>query len=119
MKTQHRTFSQLIARTGMGWDPISNTVTASEEAWATTFAEFKKKGLRHYDLMGQLFNSNTATGFLQMSSTQPAPNSDEERELDAAFLSEGVHVNVNTDGVDDMEELPTLSEAQSRRQAEK
>ena len=31
----------------------------------------------------------------------------------------GVHVNVNTDGVDDMEELATLSEAQSRRQAEK
>ncbi|XP_023928643.1 uncharacterized protein At2g29880 [Quercus suber] len=125
MKTQHRTFSQLIARTGMGWDPSSNTVTASEEAWAAAFAvnhkfrEFKKKGLRHYDLMGQLFNSNTATGFLQMSSAQPAPNSDEERELDAAFLSEGVHVNVNLDGVDDVEELPTPSEAQSQRQAEK
>ncbi|KAK7835591.1 hypothetical protein CFP56_023352 [Quercus suber] len=39
--------------------------------------------------MGQLFNSNTATGFLQMLSAQPAPNSDEERELDAAFLSRG------------------------------
>ena len=38
MKQRHRTFSQLIARTGMGWDPISNTVTASEEAWAATFA---------------------------------------------------------------------------------
>ena len=30
-----------------------------------------------------------------------------------------MHVNVNTDSVDDMEELPTQSEAQSRRQAEK
>nr|POF12094.1 l10-interacting myb domain-containing protein [Quercus suber] len=39
MKGQHRTFSQLIAHTGMGWDPISNTVTASEETWATAFAE--------------------------------------------------------------------------------
>ena len=38
MKTRHRIFSQLIARTGMGWDPISNTVTASEEAWAAAFA---------------------------------------------------------------------------------
>nr|POF12557.1 l10-interacting myb domain-containing protein [Quercus suber] len=38
MKTQHRTFSQLIARTGMGWDPISNNVTANEEAWAAAFA---------------------------------------------------------------------------------
>ena len=75
--------------------------------------------MRHYELLGTLFNSNTATGFLQMSSAQPAPNSDEERELDAAFLSEGVHVNVSIDGVDDLEELPTPSEAQSRRQAEK
>ncbi|XP_050248523.1 uncharacterized protein At2g29880-like [Quercus robur] len=125
MKGRHRTFFQLIARTGMGWDPISNIVTASEEAWAAAFVvnhkfkEFKKKGLKHYDLLGRLFNSNIATGFLQISSAQPAPNSDEERELDAAFLSSGVHVNVNTDSVDDVEELPTPSEVQSWRQAKK
>ncbi|XP_023901764.1 uncharacterized protein At2g29880 [Quercus suber] len=113
------TWTTLIGRTRMRWDLISNTVTASEEAWAAAFAEFKKNGLKHYDLLGKLFNSNTTTGFLQISSAQPAPNSDEERELDATFLSEEVHVNVNTDGVDDVEELPTLSEAQSRRQAKK
>ena len=38
MKGRHRRFSQLIARTGMGWDPISNTMTASEEVWAAAFA---------------------------------------------------------------------------------
>ena len=75
--------------------------------------------MRNYDLLGMLFNSNTTTGFLQISSTQPAPNSDEERELDAAFLFEGVHVNVNTDGVDDVEKLATPNEAQSRRQPKK
>ena len=78
-----------------------------------------KKGVRHYDLLGMLFNSNTATSFLQISSAQPTPNNDEERELDAAFLSSRVHVNVNIDSVDDVEALPTPSEAQSRRQAEK
>ncbi|XP_030930540.1 uncharacterized protein At2g29880-like [Quercus lobata] len=125
LKQRHHTFSQLIIRTGMGWDPISNTVTASDDAWAAAFAvnhrfkEFKRKGMRHYELLGTLFNSNTAAGFLQMSSAQPAPISDEERELDVAFLSEGVHVNVSIDGLDDVEELPTPSEAQSRRQAEK
>ena len=76
--------------------------------------------MRHYDLLGMLFNSNTAMGFLQISSVQPAPNSDEERELDAAFLSEGVHVNVNFDGDSvDVEELAIPSEAQSRREGEK
>ena len=70
--------------------------------------------MRHYDLLGMLFNSNTATGFLQMSSAQPAPNSDEERELDAAFLSEGVHVNVNFDCPEvSVEELATPSEAKA------
>ena len=38
MKGRHRTFSQLITPTGMGWDPISNTMTASEEALAAAFA---------------------------------------------------------------------------------
>ena len=38
MKGRHRTFSQLIARMGMGWDPISCTVTASKEPWAVAFA---------------------------------------------------------------------------------
>ena len=38
MKGRHRTFSRLITHTGMGWDPISNTMTASEEAWAAAFA---------------------------------------------------------------------------------
>ena len=69
--------------------------------------------------MGRLFNSNIATSFLQISFAQPAPNNDAEKELDAAFLSSGVHVNVNTDSVDDVEKLPTLNEAQSWRQAEK
>ena len=67
--------------------------------------------MKHYDLLGRLFNSNTTTSFLKISFAQPAPNSDEERELDAVFLSSGVHVNVNTDNVVDVEELPTLSEA--------
>ena len=69
--------------------------------------------------MGRLFNSNITTSFLQISFAQPIPNSDEERELHVAFPSSGVHVNVNTDSVDDVEELPTASEAQSRRQAKK
>ena len=36
----------------------------------------KKKGLQYY----KLFNSNKIMGFLQISSTQPTPNNDEERE---------------------------------------
>ncbi|KAK9987966.1 hypothetical protein SO802_028205 [Lithocarpus litseifolius] len=54
-----------------------------------------------------------------LSSTQLAPNNSEERELDAPFLSSGVHVNVNVDSVDHVKELPTPGEGQSWRQPEK
>nr|POE92962.1 hypothetical protein CFP56_48109 [Quercus suber] len=74
-----------------------------------------QKGLQHYELLGLLFNANIATSFLQISSAQLALNSSEERELDAAFLSLGVHVNVDIDSVDNVEELLTSSEGQSRR----
>ncbi|XP_075645390.1 uncharacterized protein LOC142616415 [Castanea sativa] len=114
LKVQYRAFSQLLGRTGIGWDPISKMAIASDMAWASA-----NVGLQHYELLGQLFNANTATSFLQISSAQPAPNSFEERELDAAFLSSGVHVNDDVDSVDDVEELPTPGKGQSRRRPEK
>ncbi|KAK9989536.1 hypothetical protein SO802_029775 [Lithocarpus litseifolius] len=109
----------------MGWDYVTITVTGSDEAWAqATVAnlkckEFRKKRLDHYNLLGQLFNAGTATGFLQISFTQLAPNSDEEQELDAAFLTHIVHVNVKPDSGDDVEELPTPVVGQGSKRARK
>ena len=34
LKQRYRMFSQLIGRIGMGWDPITNTVTGSDAAWS-------------------------------------------------------------------------------------
>lgn len=103
----------------MGWDSHTNIVIGSEEVWTNAIApnpkckEFRKKGLDHYDLLGQLFNKSTATGFLQISSAQPAPNSDEEWELDEGFLSARVHVHLEADSGDAIEELATPIEEQS------
>ena len=69
--------------------------------------------------LGQLFNTGTVTRFLQISSSQPAPNSDEERELNAAFLTHGVHVTMEADNGDDVEELPTPVEWQGSKHAGK
>ena len=66
-----------------------------------------------------MFNAGTATGFLQISSAQPAPNSDEERELDATFLTHGVHVNVEPNSGDDVEKLPTPIAGQGSKLAGK
>ena len=45
LKGRHRTFSQLLRRTGMGWDPIAKTVIGSEDAWASAIAVSAKHNL--------------------------------------------------------------------------
>ena len=34
LRKKHQEFSDLIEHTGFGWDPVANTVTASDEVWA-------------------------------------------------------------------------------------
>ncbi|PRQ58029.1 putative Myb/SANT-like domain-containing protein [Rosa chinensis] len=103
LRKKHREFSDLIEHTGFGWDPIANTVTASEEVWATYIKRvpgvkpYRKKGLEHYEILGEIFNTTTATGQLHYASSQLPPNSDEERELENKFLNNGVHINLDED----------------------
>ncbi|KAK9987965.1 hypothetical protein SO802_028204 [Lithocarpus litseifolius] len=40
LKGRHHTFSQLIGRIGMGWDPIANTMMGSEAVLASAIAHF-------------------------------------------------------------------------------
>ncbi|KAI3847283.1 hypothetical protein MKX03_006545 [Papaver bracteatum] len=32
LRIEHREFARLVSDTGMGWDPVANTVTASDDA---------------------------------------------------------------------------------------
>ncbi|KAK7825542.1 l10-interacting myb domain-containing protein [Quercus suber] len=104
LKQRHQVFFELISHSGMGWDSVTKTFTGIDEAWAHIAA---------------LFNIGTATRILQISSSQPAPNSDEEQELDAAFPMHGVHMNMEADSGDDVDELPTPVEGQGNKRAEK
>ena len=62
--------------------------------------QFKKHGFKYnYEILGEIFNSSTATGKLSHASTKESPTSDEEKELEEDFLSKGVHVDiVDVDG---------------------
>ncbi|KAK7840165.1 uncharacterized protein LOC111999922 isoform X3 [Quercus suber] len=61
LRTKYNLFSQLIGMPGMGWDPNTNTVTGSDEAWLnatkskSNYNGFRNKGLDHYGLLRQLF----------------------------------------------------------------
>lgn len=99
----HREFTKLISHTGMGWDPNTNTVQASDEVWASYLkknkfaSRFRSKGCPHYDLLGLIFNYTTATGHMQCASTHSPPDSDAERELENDFPTNGAHVGLNTE----------------------
>ncbi|XP_048426386.1 L10-interacting MYB domain-containing protein [Pyrus x bretschneideri] len=77
----HRKFAKLVNHTGMGWDPVANTVQASDEVWAAYI---------------KIFNNTTATGQMQYASTNSPPNSDSERELEAGFLTTDAHIKQST-----------------------
>ncbi|ESR42149.1 hypothetical protein KPL70_017530 [Citrus sinensis] len=72
LRKKHREFSALIAHTRFGWDPVSNTVIASEAIWA----EYIK---------------------VKLYSHQVLLSSDEDREFEENFLGHGVHVDIEDD----------------------
>ena len=47
---------------------------------------YRKKGLEHYQTLGEIFNTTTASGHLRFSSTQVLLFSDEDRELEENSL---------------------------------
>ncbi|OWM87885.1 hypothetical protein CDL15_Pgr008331 [Punica granatum] len=80
------------------------------------YKTFRSKGCKHYDLQQQLFSSSVATGVLSISSTDPPPTLEEERRLNAEFLSRGKgkqkhHVDLE-EGSDESE--PILTESRRR-----
>ncbi|XP_026417520.1 uncharacterized protein LOC113312985 [Papaver somniferum] len=88
----------------MGWDPVANTVTASDDAWKRYLKKypgaksFRKKGLDNYYMLGEIFNSTTASGSMSNASTRSPPDSDTERDLETEFLGKGVHVEPASSG---------------------
>ena len=57
----------------------------------------RKSGCPSYDKLWQLFASNAAIGAYQISSSTPAPNSDEERALEEEIANEAHRTQLGTD----------------------
>ncbi|GAY44762.1 hypothetical protein CUMW_084350 [Citrus unshiu] len=75
---------------------------------------YRKKGLEHYQILGEIFNTTTASGHLRFSSSQVPLSSDEDCELEENFLGHGVHVDIEDD--DSIEPLSeTRTEKRPRR----
>ncbi|KAB1209627.1 hypothetical protein CJ030_MR6G019376 [Morella rubra] len=73
---EEKKFSTLLRDpTEFGWDPETNTVTASEEV---LHKHLDKKGLENYNLLELVFNESTATGALAHGSSEAPGNTDDE-----------------------------------------
>lgn len=59
---------------------------------------FRRKGYKHYQLLGEIFNTITAMGQLHYASTQKPSESEKERQLEEEFLNAGVHADATRDG---------------------
>ncbi|KAL7221880.1 hypothetical protein ACSBR1_023762 [Camellia fascicularis] len=91
LKSSYKEFVALKNYTGLGWDPITQTVTAPDDVWENyvqahpNAKQFQTKGLEHYKLMSEIFAKSFATSAFARSSRQGAPTSDDEREMDERF----------------------------------
>ncbi|KAI8525625.1 hypothetical protein RHMOL_Rhmol13G0244900 [Rhododendron molle] len=87
MKKDYRLFKDLTERSGLGWDPVSQTVTASAEVWVTYLqankdaGKFIGKWLDHYDLLHELLDGSLATGVFGQPSSLRAPSLEQEQAL--------------------------------------
>ncbi|KAH6760410.1 hypothetical protein C2S51_017359 [Perilla frutescens var. frutescens] len=87
-----RKFHDLITKkTGFGWDPLTCTVTASDECWASWIADnpreakLRYKGPPHYPYCTEMFGSSIATGDLARSSTMSTWDSNKEDNLNTSY----------------------------------
>ncbi|KAK8617365.1 hypothetical protein V6N13_080281 [Hibiscus sabdariffa] len=98
LRAKYRHFSELIGHTGVKWDVTSNIVHASQDILKEFFKsskKFKKQGCEDYELLGEIFNTKTATGKLQQLSTEDPLSPNEDRRLEEEFLSGSIHIDLD------------------------
>ncbi|KAF5480495.1 hypothetical protein F2P56_001240 [Juglans regia] len=95
LKRRQREFTDLMKQTGLGWDPVRSAPVASEEHWANalrvrpSWKHFKTMGCPKYEQLCAIFGCSVALGTMHRASTDPAPDSDDERLLDAEMQHRG------------------------------
>ncbi|KAF5458790.1 hypothetical protein F2P56_022795 [Juglans regia] len=88
LKRRQREFTDLMKQTGLGWDSARKAPVASEEHWMNairvrpSWKHFKTYGCPKYEQLCTIFGCSVATGTMHRASTDPAPDSDDERLLD-------------------------------------
>ncbi|XP_035547645.1 L10-interacting MYB domain-containing protein-like isoform X1 [Juglans regia] len=125
LRQRLRMFTDLMGQTGMGWNPHTKTVIATDEHWANAikvhsqWKKFKTNGCRDYDLLCTIFGQSVATGVCHFASTQQSPTSEEEDRLEEEVRAKGSVLGTTTDASIDIDEPnidgPVGRQRQARR----
>ncbi|KAF5466006.1 hypothetical protein F2P56_015965 [Juglans regia] len=95
LKRRQREFTDLLKQTGLGWDSERKAPIASEEHWVNalrvrpSWKHFKTMGCPKYEQLCSIFGCSVATGTMHRASTDPTPDSDDERLLDEIMQNRG------------------------------
>ncbi|KAJ0982288.1 hypothetical protein J5N97_010543 [Dioscorea zingiberensis] len=111
LRKKHREFSTLLAHTSVTWDTETNTVHAPDEVWQEFFArnrsykQFRKRGCDYYEILGEIFSSNTSAGKLHHISAQE-PSTSAGHEMEEEFLNTNEHVDRWKENHDETNDAP-------------
>ncbi|KAF5452323.1 hypothetical protein F2P56_027332 [Juglans regia] len=111
LKKTQREFTDLIGQMGMGWNPITKTVVATEEHWANAirvrsqWKKYKTNGCANYDILCMIFDQAVATKEQQL---------EEELRARGPVLGSGVGLDSTID-LDDISMTPSTQGGVSQR----
>ncbi|GMN32170.1 hypothetical protein TIFTF001_050785 [Ficus carica] len=97
MKKIYRGWKVLQARTGLGYDPATNTVVCSDETWQSFVKVFKEcthlryEGLRNKELYYNVFETNHAAGASGFGSVTMGGGSTPSFDFDFSMDQSGTH----------------------------
>ncbi|KAG6621150.1 hypothetical protein CIPAW_10G123700 [Carya illinoinensis] len=114
LRQRQRLFTDLMGQTGMGWNPETKTVIATEEHWANAI---RTNGCQDYNLLCTIFGQSVATGVLHYASTQEPPTYEEEDRLEEVLRARGPVLGTVTDAPIDLDEVDINIDGLARRQA--
>ncbi|KAF5458837.1 hypothetical protein F2P56_022837 [Juglans regia] len=123
LRQRLRMFTDLMGQTGMGWNPHTKTVIATDEHWANAvkvrsqWRKFNTNGCRDYDLLCTIFGQSVVTGVCHYASTQQPPMSEEEDQLEEEVRARGPVLGIATDAPIDIDGPDIDGPAGRQRQA--
>ncbi|RWW76387.1 hypothetical protein BHE74_00015527 [Ensete ventricosum] len=92
LRTRQKDFANLIKETGVRWNPVTGSVSATDEVWERLYKvyksakRFRKKGCPLFNKLCVIYGDTTASDFCQHISNNNPLDTDDREEIDGISL---------------------------------